>query len=80
MKIDLHIRAVDTKIINSLDDIAKEKGISRSELIRDILKQYILKPELQTFEQNFQSLTEINVNVLKEAIEIISHIKEIINE
>lgn len=80
MKTDLHIRAVDTKIINILDDIASEKGISRSELVRDILKSFILKPELQTFEQNFQSLTEINVNVLKEAIEIISYIKEIINE
>ena len=36
MKQILHIRAVDSKIVAVLDEIAKEKKISRSKLIREL--------------------------------------------
>lgn len=80
MKQILHIRAVDSKIIAVLDEIAKEKKISRSKLIREILYNYILFSDYKTMEENFKSITDLNTKVLIENIEILETIKKELGE
>ena len=80
MKQILHIRAVDSKIVAVLDEIAKEKKISRSKLIREILYNYILFSDYKTMEESFKSITDLNTKVLIENIEILETIKKELGE
>ena len=80
MKQILHIRAVDSKIVAVLDEIAKEKKISRSKLIREILYNYILFSDYKTMKENFKSITDLNTKVLIENIEILETIKKELGE
>ena len=80
MKQILHIRAVDSKIVAVLDEIAKEKKISRSKLIREILYNYNLFSDYKTMEENFKSITDLNTKVLIENIEILETIKKELGE
>jgi len=55
---DIYIRAIDPGVKKKLEIKAKEKGISLNILIKSILEEYILNPEVRNTEEKYIALTK----------------------
>ncbi len=55
---ELYVRNVKASSLKSLDEQAKLKGVSRSELVRRIIDAYTANPQVVNIEEKYRSFAE----------------------
>ena len=76
----IHISNINNKTLAILDSIAKEKNISRSQLINEILEQYCMSQETKFQNEKYLKLIEINSKVINKNIEILNRLNNLMEE
>ncbi|MCX0355885.1 hypothetical protein LI064_15330 [Clostridium perfringens] len=66
---EIKIRGLSKDIISKLDVIAKEKGVSRNEFLKEILEKQSVLSEMKKFEADYKLTVDkilkvININTL----------------
>lgn len=80
MKQNILLTDLDKTIIFELDKEAKDKSISRNELIRQILSSHIKYPELQELENNYIDIINKCLIVIERNSNLIDTIVKGVNE
>jgi len=80
MKQNILLTDLDKIIIFELDKEAKDKSISRNELIRQILSSHIKYPELQELENNYIDIINKCLIVIERNSNLIDTIMKGVNE
>ena len=70
---DIIIRNIDRDIVDRINELAKKKGKSRNEYLRDQVKQLALHPEITEKEDKYKRL-------VKEIAVVIQQNTQVLNE
>ena len=70
---DIIIRNIDRDIVDRINELAKKKGKSRNEYLRDQVKQLALHPEITEKEDQYKRL-------VKEIAVVIQQNTQVLNE
>ena len=70
---DIIIRNIDRDIVDRINELAKKKGKSRNEYLRDQVKQLALHPEITEKEDRYKRL-------VKEIAVVIQQNTQVLNE
>lgn len=77
---EIRVRNVHPHVKQRLDEIAKNKSISREELLRKILERYtitdLLEEQESKFESKMNSLMELNIKLNQKVDVIINEMQE----
>ena len=70
---DIIIRNIDRDIVDRINELAKKKGKSRNEFLKDQVKQLALNPEITEKEDQYKRL-------VKEIAVVIQQNTQVLNE
>lgn len=76
---DIQVRKIDAAVKKKLDSLAKEKGLSLSQLIRNILTDYALHPDIKNVDDKYEVLVSNIVSLYTEQQEVFKEQIEINN-
>lgn len=68
---DIVIRNLDKDIVQRIDELAKKKGLSRNEYLRDQIKQLALYPEISEKDDQYKRLVEKIAVIIQQNTEVL---------
>ena len=68
---DIKVRNVDPVAIKKIDELAKEKGISRNEYLKKYISQIAAMKEMKEVENKYSNLVNAVVDRLEQANDVI---------
>lgn len=77
---ELKIRNVNPKTVSVLDDLAKEKKMSRSSYLRFILDNFVVLNAFNTFEERYKNLVDKSLAVIENNSKALQKIHSLIEE
>lgn len=77
---ELKIRNVNSKTVSALDDLAKEKKMSRSSYLRFILDNFVVLNAFNTFEERYKNLVDKSLAVIENNSKALQKIHSLIEE
>lgn len=77
---ELRIRNVDMIAVAKLDQLANEKGMSRTGYTKYILEKAVFSEEMKKQENDYQELVNVILEVVKENTELLREFKMMMEE
>lgn len=71
---DVKIRNVSAEVVLKINEIARNKKISREELLRRYLKQLALEEDLSRTEDRYESLVRLLIDRLEENNQVMQEV------
>ena len=60
----IYIRNVDPGVLAKIDELAKQKGISRNKIVNIILENYVFTDKIKATENKYSELVESTTNAI----------------
>lgn len=76
----IYIRSVDLGVLAKIDDLAKQKKISRNRLVNIILETYVITDKVREIENNYSSLVEATAAAINNNTVALNSIQYQLNE
>lgn len=77
---ELKIRNVNPKTVSALDDLAKEKKMSRSSYLRFILDNFVVLNAFNSFEERYKNLVDKSLAVIENNSKALQKIHSLVEE
>lgn len=77
---ELKIRNVNPKTVSALDNLAKEKKMSRSSYLRVTLDNFVALNAFNTFEERYKNLVDKSLAVIENNSKALQKIHSLIEE
>lgn len=76
----IYIRSVDLGVLAKIDDLAKQKKISRNRLVNIILETYVITDKVREIENNYSALVEATADAINNNTIALNSIQKQLNE
>lgn len=76
----IYIRNVDSGVLAKLDDLAKQKKISRNRLVNIILETYVITDKVKEIENNYSALVETVATAVNNNTAALNSMQQQLNE
>lgn len=73
---DLHVRDIEEGVLHGVDRLAKKHNMSRSEYVRQLLKNKTLENDILAIQERYESLVKTILDVLELQTERMNEILE----
>ena len=76
----IYIRSVDLGVLAKIDDLAKQKKISRNRLVNIILETYVITDKVREIENNYAALVDTTAAAINNNTVALNAIQNQLNE